>query len=254
MYPVRHNTPGFTLIELLVVISIIALLIGILLPVLSNARASGRQASCLSNIRQVGMMDFMYANDHDSKLQTAESYAELGTSAQPQFWYQTRPPAVTALPSFAGPTYRNGLRPLYPYGLLQQNPSSMCPTIDFGTPLDDEMTNTLIDFKGRFAYTFRLSTTGFYETGNAVNDGEQLNVDFMNSEQWLRFDGRIDANPYPGQSNEVVRGTRAASELATNIIVTEDETPNLRHGALSTVYFDGSTQSVAGGEYVDRYE
>lgn len=200
-------------------------------------------------------MHFTYANDHDSKLQTPDNYVELGsTPVIPTHWYRTRPPAVSILPDFAGPSYRNGLRPLYPYGLLNQSPASMCPTIDFGTALDEAMTNTLIDFKGRFAYTYRLSTTGFYDTGNAVNDGDPLNVDFMNADQWLRFDGRIDANPYPGDSNEVIRGTRSASELASNLIVTDEDTPNLRHGSLSTVYFDGSAQSVAGGEYVDRYE
>ncbi|MEM1210922.1 MAG: DUF1559 domain-containing protein [Planctomycetota bacterium] len=60
-----YRTRGFTLIELLVVISIIALLIGILLPVLTSARAAGRSANCLSNLRQVGIGTSIYANDHE---------------------------------------------------------------------------------------------------------------------------------------------------------------------------------------------
>lgn len=59
-----HRVRGFTLIELLVVISIITLLIGILLPVLSSARAATRSANCLSNLRQIGIGTGIYTNEH----------------------------------------------------------------------------------------------------------------------------------------------------------------------------------------------
>jgi prepilin-type processing-associated H-X9-DG protein len=53
------------LIELLVVISIIALLIGILLPVLGSARESGRNIQCLSNLRQWGIGAQIFAQNND---------------------------------------------------------------------------------------------------------------------------------------------------------------------------------------------
>src|SRR5688572_28250074 len=60
----RLSTHGFTLIELLVVVSIIALLIGILLPALGRARESGRQTLCASNARQWGLGQNNYLADN----------------------------------------------------------------------------------------------------------------------------------------------------------------------------------------------
>ena len=61
----HQNNKGLSLIECVVVIAIIAILAAILFPVFAQAREKARQASCLSNVKQLGTAIQLYVDDYD---------------------------------------------------------------------------------------------------------------------------------------------------------------------------------------------
>ncbi|MFK7959317.1 MAG: type II secretion system protein, partial [Phycisphaerales bacterium] len=82
-----RKTRGFTIIELLVVVSIIALLIGILLPAIGKARDQAKQTASLSNLRNLGTAHGSYAAEWGDRQFTLvnDNIASYGTNAGAAF-------------------------------------------------------------------------------------------------------------------------------------------------------------------------
>jgi prepilin-type N-terminal cleavage/methylation domain-containing protein/prepilin-type processing-associated H-X9-DG protein len=82
--------PAFTLIELLVAIAILAILAGLLLPALSQAKARSHTATCQGNLRQWGLATQLYVAENDDFLPEDGTPNPLA-SATNTGWYITLP-------------------------------------------------------------------------------------------------------------------------------------------------------------------
>ncbi len=118
-----RSLKGFTLIELLVVIAIIAILAAILFPVFARARENARKASCMSNLKQMGLGIMQYTQDYDERFPLSRVGVVLpnGTSTGNYPWQMTIQPYIksyqlfkcpsntsTANVSWSNPTGNNG--------------------------------------------------------------------------------------------------------------------------------------------------
>jgi prepilin-type N-terminal cleavage/methylation domain-containing protein/prepilin-type processing-associated H-X9-DG protein len=110
----RRQAGAFTLIELLVVIAIIAILAAILFPVFAKARDKARQASCLSNMKQIGLALVQYNQDYDGQYPVVVSYAIVNNAAYLNNWGMDLIPgtnatlgATSTVGSIIGPYVKN---------------------------------------------------------------------------------------------------------------------------------------------------
>ena len=69
----KSRKKGFTLIELLVVVAIIALLLSILMPALNSVKERGKRVVCLNNLRQLGMANYIYAQQYGGRYVPVEA-------------------------------------------------------------------------------------------------------------------------------------------------------------------------------------
>jgi prepilin-type N-terminal cleavage/methylation domain-containing protein len=119
----KRQRVAFTLIELLVVVAIIAILAAILFPVFAQARDKARQASCLSNAKQLGLALNMYVQDYDETFFAQKTWDEIedvgaGSWGSSYFtwiqWPTAHLPYIKSQQVYSCPSDKNRQRAYFP--------------------------------------------------------------------------------------------------------------------------------------------
>jgi len=120
----RKVREAFTLVELLVVIAVIAILAGVLLPVLARAKEKARVTQCISNLRQWGLAYEFYADDNEDYLpRRGQGVQALVQIDRPTDWFNALPLYFTRV-SFQQMVSNNAVPAAHDHSVF------ICPTAD----------------------------------------------------------------------------------------------------------------------------
>ncbi|MEN6546674.1 MAG: DUF1559 domain-containing protein [Armatimonadia bacterium] len=182
---------GFTLIELLVVIAIIAILAAILFPVFAKAREKARQASCLSNCKQLGIAFLAYAQDYDERMVLGGWYNfervtwPAGTVTGTNPWFLRLYPYTKNIQIFNCPSATYAWAGEVTTGLKYGYNANNLADVSLGTVQYPAQTLCIADTEGGSAYSFLSS----YRTDRYIVDRHNggANINFCDGHaKWMK--------------------------------------------------------------------
>lgn len=234
-----NRRPAFTLIELLVVIAIIAILAAILFPVFSSARASARQATCISNEKQVALGIMMYQQDYDER--TPRAVNNASNSARLEIPIVPHSAGDNAFSS-ADTTIGRPAGFLYPY--IKSDATWRCPQDPTTYDPKTLNTNNSLGVANATSYHLSLFLTGSQVDGVAETtsgDGTALAAIPRVADTILARDG--DASDGTNvENNTAIGGALIGEQFYTRH---SDHTQAIRHrGNGDYIMLDGHVKSL----------
>jgi len=233
---------GFTLVEMLIVIAIITLLMGLLLPAISAARASARSLQCQSNLRQLGLACIQYRDTNGAYPQYRAEYPPITNAfgvQRPRWqwilasqlggWAQN--PDVIRAAGPADPTYTN---------VPLDNKIFVCPA------MDSSSSDALSIRNGSYGYNF-----GYLGNNRTMVDGD-------NSTPTLRYPVRDVKEPMrtiafgDSRGGNIPHGGHSMTLDPPHMVVRNDR-QSVNSPYWQQAYFNGAFSSGMGPAGVNPY-
>ncbi|MEN6302104.1 MAG: DUF1559 domain-containing protein, partial [Armatimonadia bacterium] len=189
---------GFTLIELLVVIAIIAILAAILFPVFAKAREKARQASCLSNMKQMMIGVVAYVQDYDETLFWVYPNGQIGDGGRPMYPPIRIMPYVKNDQMFLCPSRRGSIYSDYCWNYAYHGICNNAYSLgQFAKPAQFMVAMDGVDYTFQHnTHTNNTTTPGQYSQNIDPRHNDGVNVGFLDGHaKWLKA-GKVGATNF----------------------------------------------------------